>query len=129
MCIKSLASIHDRRPLRPPSKKALCTYPVSQCPSINGPFAQSLRQARILILAFLDLEQNCLFLDGHEPHRIPRIVSCCFTQTGECFSPQWVVAALLLACYYRKNDLPGSKLRNQDSQTSYDSRSILIRSS
>ena len=49
----------------------------NSCPSINGPFAQSPRQAQILVLeilpcipvaeifTFLDLERNCLFLDGH----------------------------------------------------------------
>jgi hypothetical protein len=49
----------------------------SSCPSINGYFAQSLRQIRILILKIfkyipavkililLDLEQNNSFLDGH----------------------------------------------------------------
>ncbi|MBW2016628.1 MAG: hypothetical protein JRH13_12200 [Deltaproteobacteria bacterium] len=51
---------------------------MSSCPSINGQFPQSLRQAQILILeilqcipavkifAFLDLEQIFSFMDGHE---------------------------------------------------------------
>jgi hypothetical protein len=51
---------------------------VRLCPSTNGPFAQFLRQAQILILeilqcipvvkifAFLELAQNCSFVDGHK---------------------------------------------------------------
>ena len=50
---------------------------VRKCPSTNGHFAQFRRQAQILILeirycipvvkiiAFLELEQNSSFLDGH----------------------------------------------------------------
>ena len=63
---------------------------ILQCPSINGPFAQSLRQvdhpaiggAQTLILeilrcipvvkifAFLDLERNGRFLEGHKPNEL-----------------------------------------------------------
>ncbi len=50
---------------------------LTSCPSINGPFPQSQRHTQIVILkileripvvtifAFLDLEQNSSFLDGH----------------------------------------------------------------